>query len=127
MPVSDLYLPQSICLFCWRQKCGPILRIYRSQSHECGNWDGGRAIFVAVQEQLKNTTLFFLSNGDATQSIEIIRSKEGRRPSFYLTGGWVVEPMTMTDKQDRSSLLFLVQGPQLIPWGRCPTVHITQQ
>jgi hypothetical protein len=24
--------------------CGPIMGIYKSQTLECGNWDGGRAI-----------------------------------------------------------------------------------
>ncbi len=45
----EIYIfPGSVCLFCCRKICGPpILGIYiinRSQTHECGNWDWGRAI-----------------------------------------------------------------------------------
>ncbi len=36
--------PRSICPFYCRKICGPILGMYRSQTHECGNWDSGRAI-----------------------------------------------------------------------------------
>ncbi len=38
--------PRSICLFCCRKICGPILEIFKSLSdtHECGNWDWGYAI-----------------------------------------------------------------------------------
>ncbi len=38
--------PGSVCLFCCREICGPILweHINRSQTHECGNWDWGHAI-----------------------------------------------------------------------------------
>ncbi len=38
--------PRSICVFCCRKICGPILGIYKSitQTQECGNWDWGRAI-----------------------------------------------------------------------------------
>jgi hypothetical protein len=28
--VSDLYIPRSVCLFCCRKICGPILGIYKS-------------------------------------------------------------------------------------------------
>jgi hypothetical protein len=42
-------------------------------------WEYINGIFVAVQEQLKKTTLFFLSNGFATQSDEIIRAREIRQ------------------------------------------------
>jgi len=52
LPISTLiYLWEiyiflgSVCLFCCSQVCGQILGIYkRSQTHECGNWDWGRAI-----------------------------------------------------------------------------------
>ncbi len=39
--------PGSDCLFCCREICGPILEIctvYRSQTHEWGNWYWGRTI-----------------------------------------------------------------------------------
>ncbi len=38
--------PWSVCLFCCRKLGGPDVGIYvdRSQTHECGNWDWGRAI-----------------------------------------------------------------------------------
>jgi hypothetical protein len=38
--------PGSVCLFCCREICGPILRIYKSLTDkcECGNWNLGRAI-----------------------------------------------------------------------------------
>ncbi len=36
---------QSVCLFCCRKICWPILGIYRSFTDtNCGNWDWGRAI-----------------------------------------------------------------------------------
>ncbi len=35
--------PRLICLFCWRKISRPILGII-NQTHECGNWDWGRAI-----------------------------------------------------------------------------------
>ncbi len=47
MCLSAIYiLPRSICLFCRRKICGPILGIYinRSQTHESGNWAWGWAI-----------------------------------------------------------------------------------
>jgi hypothetical protein len=43
----EIYIfPGSVCLFCCREICGPILGIYinRKQTHECGNWDWVRAI-----------------------------------------------------------------------------------
>ncbi len=46
-PVSfgfHLVFPGSVCLFFCREICGLILGINRSQTHECGNWDWGRAI-----------------------------------------------------------------------------------
>ncbi len=38
--------PWSVCLFCSRKISGPNVGIYRSitHTHECGNWDWGRAI-----------------------------------------------------------------------------------
>ncbi len=46
--------PRSFCLFCCREICRPILGIYcikRSQIHECGNWDWGRAVsFLRVHK-----------------------------------------------------------------------------
>ncbi len=46
--------PQSVCLFCCRKIGGPILEIYavdRSQTHECRNWDWGRAIpFLGIHK-----------------------------------------------------------------------------
>jgi hypothetical protein len=51
VPISTLCLwaiyifPHSICLFCCRKYVGRSLEyINRSQTHECGNWDWGRAI-----------------------------------------------------------------------------------
>ncbi len=44
---------QSVCLFCCRKKGGPIVEIYldHSQTHECGNWDWGRAIpFLGIHK-----------------------------------------------------------------------------
>ncbi len=41
--------PGSVCLSCCRKICGPILRKYiksLTDTHECGNWDWGRAIPV---------------------------------------------------------------------------------
>ncbi len=42
----EIYIfPGSVCLFCCRKICGPILGIYKSlQTNECWNWDWGRAI-----------------------------------------------------------------------------------
>ncbi len=43
----EIYIfPGSVCLFCCRKICGPILGICinRSQKHECGNWFWDRAI-----------------------------------------------------------------------------------
>ncbi len=43
----EIYIfPGLVCLFCSREICGPILGIYinRSQTHECGKCDWGRAI-----------------------------------------------------------------------------------
>ncbi len=43
----EIYIfPGLVCLFCCRKICGLILGIYinRSKTHECGNWDWGRAI-----------------------------------------------------------------------------------
>ncbi len=44
----EIYIfPGSVCLFCCRKICGPCKWIYNlltSQTHECGNWDWGRAI-----------------------------------------------------------------------------------
>ncbi len=41
----EIYIfPGSVCLFCRSEICGLILGIYKSQTHECGNWDWGRAI-----------------------------------------------------------------------------------
>ena len=43
----EIYIfPGSVCLFCCREICGPILGIYKllSDTHECGNWDWDRAI-----------------------------------------------------------------------------------
>ncbi len=37
-------LPQSVCLFCCRKICGPILGICKSLTDTCGNWGWGRAI-----------------------------------------------------------------------------------
>jgi hypothetical protein len=46
--VSDLYIYPTIDLpILLQEVCGPILGIHcinRSQTHECGNWDWGRAI-----------------------------------------------------------------------------------
>jgi hypothetical protein len=44
--VSDIYIfPQSICLFCCRKSVDQSWEyVNRSQTHECGNWDWGRAI-----------------------------------------------------------------------------------
>ncbi len=46
--------PTIVCLFCCRKICRPILGIYcinRSQIHECGNWDWGRAVsFLRVHK-----------------------------------------------------------------------------
>ncbi len=43
--VSDLYIPGSVCLFCWRKYVDLSWDyINRSQTHECGNWGWGRAI-----------------------------------------------------------------------------------
>ncbi len=49
---KEIAMPQSVCLFCCRKICGPILGIYhRSQTHECGNWDLGRAIpFLGIHQ-----------------------------------------------------------------------------
>ncbi len=43
---SDLctVFPQSLCLFCCRKICGPILGIYKSLKDDGGNGDCGRAI-----------------------------------------------------------------------------------
>jgi hypothetical protein len=36
--VSDLYIPRSVCLFCWRKYVDRSWNyINRSQTHECGN------------------------------------------------------------------------------------------
>ncbi len=46
--------PQSVCLCCCRKICGPILGIliYKSQTHERGNWDWGRAIpFLGIHQR----------------------------------------------------------------------------
>jgi hypothetical protein len=49
--------PGSVCLFCHREICGPILGINK-QTNECGNWDEAaqfpekeyiNGIFLAVQ------------------------------------------------------------------------------
>ncbi len=42
----EIYIfPGSVFLFCCREICSPILRIYKLlPTHECGNWDWGRAI-----------------------------------------------------------------------------------
>jgi hypothetical protein len=43
----EIYIfPGSVCLFCCREICGPRSWEYinSSQTHECGNWDWGRAI-----------------------------------------------------------------------------------
>ncbi len=45
--------PQSVCLFCCRKICGPILGIYKSltDANECGNWDWDRAIpFLGIHK-----------------------------------------------------------------------------
>jgi hypothetical protein len=43
--VSDYIFSWSICLFCCRIYVDPSWEyISRSQTHECGNWDWGRAI-----------------------------------------------------------------------------------
>jgi hypothetical protein len=47
-------LASSVCLFCSRKIGGPNLGIQyidRSQTHECGNWDWGRAIpFLGIDK-----------------------------------------------------------------------------
>ncbi len=56
VPVSDLYIPAislPIYIFCCRKICGPILWEYinRWHTHECGNWDWGRAIpFLGIHK-----------------------------------------------------------------------------
>ncbi len=43
--VSELYIPRWVCLFCWRKyEVRSWEYINRSQTHECWNWDWGRAI-----------------------------------------------------------------------------------
>ncbi len=46
--------PYSVYLFCCRKRCGAILGILyikRSQTHECGYWDWGRAIpFLGIHK-----------------------------------------------------------------------------
>ncbi len=45
--VRDFYISRIGLPFCCRKICGPILGSYtinHSQTHECGNWDWGRAI-----------------------------------------------------------------------------------
>jgi hypothetical protein len=48
MCLSAIYKsPRSVCLFCCRKICGPILGIYCihcSQTHEWENWEWGRTI-----------------------------------------------------------------------------------
>ncbi len=55
MRLSAIYIfPGSVCLFCCRKICGPpILGIYKSRTdtHECRNWDWGRAIpFLGIHK-----------------------------------------------------------------------------
>ncbi len=44
--------PGSVCLFCCRKICGPILGIYKcSKTHKCGKWDWGHAVpFLGIQK-----------------------------------------------------------------------------
>ncbi len=51
--VSDLYtvFPWLVCLFCCRKICGPNVRIYRSVTDTCENWDWDRAIlFLGIHK-----------------------------------------------------------------------------
>jgi hypothetical protein len=44
--------PRLVCIFCCRKIGGPIVEIYNgSQTHECINWDSGRAVlFLGIHK-----------------------------------------------------------------------------
>ncbi len=65
MCLWGIYIFQlSVCLFCCRKICGPILGIKnRSQTHECRNWDWGRAIpFLGIYVSNFRYCVFALHN-----------------------------------------------------------------
>ncbi len=47
--------PWSVCLFCWRKYVDRSWDfINRSQTHECGNWGWGRAIYSIPRKEINN-------------------------------------------------------------------------
>ncbi len=64
-------LPRSVCLFCCRKIGGPIVEyINRSQTHESGNWDWGRAVpFLGIHKSEFLCRVITIARHNPSQSV----------------------------------------------------------
>jgi hypothetical protein len=116
----DIYIfPGSVCLFCCREICGPILGIYisRSQTHECGNWDSGLVI------PRKGIHKWDFPSSAAIQREENPRVKEGGEPLLLCQLRWVEGVGPKEDDSKKRAGLFQYYVPSIsilyISVGKC--------
>ncbi len=114
----------SVCLFCCREICRPIQGIYKSLTctHECGNWDWGRAI---ARKGIHKWD--FPSSVDSTFKVTLT-SQSGEK-WFWLFFGWCPSqnlikkrprPLAYNDGSDESTLATQFEWP-VYPY--CPTIR----